>query len=112
MTVAVKSKLKNQKSPMYSVVGADLRSLKLLFLVLELIELPVYPALRQQLLVITDFAHLTFVHDDDLVGALNRGEAVSDDHGGAALDHAGERVADAQFGFRVHAGGGFIEHKD
>ena len=53
-----------------------------------------------------------FVHHDDLVGALHGREAVGDDQRGASFDHAAERVAHAEFGFRVHAGGGFVEDQD
>src|SRR5208283_4216361 len=41
-----------------------------LVLVLKLVELPIDTAIGQQLLVRTDFAHLAFVHHDDLAGAL------------------------------------------
>src|SRR5882672_6811063 len=51
----------------------------LLVFVLELIELPVNAALGEQLLVRSHFPHLTFVHNDDLVGALDGREAVGDD---------------------------------
>src|SRR5215813_3540556 len=95
-----------------SVLGADLGDAEFLFLVLELIELPVDSAMGEQFLVITDLPYMALVHDDNLVGTLNGGEPVGNDHGGAALDHVGERVADAQFGFSVHAGGSFIEHQD
>ena len=75
----------------------------LLVFVLELIELPVNAALGEQLLVRSHFPHLTFVHNDDLVGALDGREAVGDDQRGAAFDHAAEGVPDAEFGFGVHA---------
>ena len=58
------------------------------------------------------FADLSFVHDDDLVGALDGRETVGDDQRGAAFDHAAEGVADTEFGFGVHAGGGFVENQD
>src|SRR5262249_41657799 len=47
---------------------------QLLVFVLELVELPVDAAVGEQLLVAADLAHLAFVHDDDLVGALDGGE--------------------------------------
>ena len=53
---------------------------------MQLVKLVVDAALRQQLLVRAHLADLAFVHDDDLVGALNRGEAVRDDERGAAFD--------------------------
>src|SRR5215472_9748146 len=63
-----------------SVVRADLRlpHSQLLVFVLQLIELPVNAAMRQQLLVVADLAHLAFVHGDDLIGSLNRREPVRD----------------------------------
>ena len=63
-----------------SVVGADLGDAELLFLVLELIELPVDSAMGEQFLMIANLSDVAFVHDDNLVGTLNGGEAVGDDH--------------------------------
>ena len=37
---------------------------------------------------------------------------MGDDEGGAAFDHASQGLAYAQFGFRIHAGGSFIEDQD
>src|SRR5882724_2679107 len=88
------------------------RHANLLIFVLQLIELPVNPALGEELLVRSHFADLAFVHDDDLVGALDGRKAVGDDQRGAAFDHAAEGVADAEFGFGVDAGGGFVEDQD
>ena len=85
---------------------------QLLVLVLQLVELPVDAAMGQQLLVRADLADLALVHHDDLVGALNGAEAVGDHDRGAAFDHAGQRVAHAEFGFGVDARGGFVEDED
>src|SRR5215469_1588532 len=85
---------------------------QLLVFVLQLIELPVDAAMRQQLLVVADLAHLAFVHGDDLVGALNRGEPVRDDHRGSAFHHVGKSVAYPQLGVGIDAGRGFIQDQD
>ncbi len=84
----------------------------LLVLVLQLVELPVDAALGQQLLVRADLAHLALMHHDDLVGALHGTEAVGDDDRGAAFHHAAERIADAELGLGIDAGGGFVEDED
>src|SRR5579863_4733858 len=94
-------------------VGRDLRATgNLLIAVLQLIQLVVNPALGQQLLVSPDLPHLTFVHDDDLVGALDGRKSMSDDHRGAAFDHVAQSIADAKFGLSIHTGSGFIENQD
>ena len=80
--------------------------------VLELVELPVEAALGEQFLVGAAFAELALVHDEDGVGALDGGEAVGDEDGGAAGDHAGEGEADAEFGVGVDGGGGLVEDED
>src|SRR5262249_38043669 len=82
-----------------------------LVLVLELIELPVDAALRQEVLGGAALPQTALVHDPGAVCALNRGEAVCDHDRGAALDHAIERVADAEFGFSIDAGCGFVQNE-
>ena len=59
-----------------------------------------------------DLAHLSFVHDDNLVGALDGRKPVRDDHRSAALDHAAERIAHPHLGLGVHAGSGLVENQD
>src|SRR6516165_12644310 len=49
------------------------------------------------------------MEDEDAVGVLNGAEAVGDNERGAAGEQAVERFADHQFGFRIDAGGGFVE---
>ena len=83
-----------------------------LIAILELVELPVEAALGEQLLVGAALAKLAFVHDEDGVGALDGGEPVRDEDGGAAGDHAREREANAEFGVGVDGGGGFVEDED
>ena len=63
-----------------AVVRGRPRHTDLLVFVLELVELIVNTAIGEQLLVSSHFAHLAFVHHDDLVGALHGREAVGDDH--------------------------------
>ena len=57
------------------IVGANLRLryTQFLVLVLELVELKVNATLGQKLLMRAHFAHMPFVHDDDLIGTLDRG---------------------------------------
>jgi len=69
-------------------------SAEFLVAVLELVELPVEAALGEELLVRAALAELALVHHEDGVGALNGREAVRDEDGGAACDHAGERETD------------------
>ncbi len=57
-------------------------------------------------------AELALVHDENGVGALDGGEPVGDEDGGAAGDHAREGEADAKFGVGIDGGGGFIEDED
>src|SRR5438309_10119736 len=57
-------------------------------------------------------AQLPLVHDENGVGALDGREAMGDQDGGAAGDHAREREADAKFGFGVDGGGSFVQDED
>src|SRR5688572_18682692 len=52
-----------------------------------------------QLLVGALFDDASFIDDDDAVGVLDRGEAVGDDEGGAALGQLGQRCLDRAFSF-------------
>ena len=83
-----------------------------LILVLQLVELVVDSAIRQQFLMSAHFADLAFVHDDDLVGTLDGREAVGNDQRGASFDHAAERVAHFEFGFGIDARSGFVEDQN
>src|ERR1700688_365808 len=58
------------------------------------------------------FADLSFMHDDDLVGALHGREAMGNDERGAPFDHAIESVAHFELGFRIHARGSFVEDQN
>ena len=49
------------------------------------------------------------MHNQYSVGPLDRGKPVRDHDRGAALDHAIKRIAHAELGFSVDAGGGFIQ---
>src|SRR5229473_8434659 len=57
-------------------------------------------------------AKTALVEDEDAVSMLNGAEAVRDDECGAAAEQAVERIADLQFGFGVHARGGFVEDEE
>src|ERR1041385_6750954 len=63
----------------------------------------------EELLVRAAFAEFAFVHHQNAVGALDRGEAVRNHDRGAAFDHAVERVADAELGFGIDARSSFVE---
>ena len=58
------------------------------------------------------FAQAAFVEDEDAVGVLDGAQAMGDDQGGAAAEQAVEGFADLEFGFGVHAGGGFVEDQE
>src|SRR5438309_11201143 len=101
----------------HSVVGAgrDLRagehrSDSFLVFVLQLVELIVNAALGEELLMCADLADLSLVHDDDLVGALNGREPVSNDQGGAALNNAAQSIAYSKLCSCVYAGSGLIQN--
>ncbi len=54
----------------------------------------------------------TFLHDQDLVGVADGGEAVGDDEGGAAVDEVLEGELDEMLGFGIDRGGGVVEDED
>ena len=47
----------------------------------------------------------------DAVGRADGGQAVRDDEAGAALQGLLDRVLDEHLGFRIHRGGGLVQHK-
>ena len=54
-----------------------------------------------------------FVHHQNAVGALNGREPVRNDERGAALQPSVlQCVANAQFGFRIDTGSGFVEDQN
>src|SRR5205823_1908026 len=79
--------------------------LSLLILVLQLIQLPINPSQRQELLMVARLAELAFMHHQNSVGALDCGQSVRDHDRRASFHHSGQRLAYAQLGLRVHAGG-------
>src|SRR5579863_9531073 len=83
-----------------------------LIFVLQLIELVVNTTLGQQLLMRTHLADLTFVHHDNLIGALYGRKPVGDDYRRAAFDHAAEGIAHFEFCFGIYAGCGFVEDQN
>ena len=77
------------------------RHIHLLILVLQLIQLEVHPAVRQQFLVRPHLADLPLMHDDDLVRTLHRRQPVRYDQRRPSFYHASERVTHFELGFRV-----------
>ena len=59
-------------------------------------------------LVRAGFAQLAFVHYQNAVGALNRGQPVRDHNRGSSFHHAIQCLPDTQLGFRVDIGSCFI----
>jgi hypothetical protein len=83
-----------------------------LFFVLQLVEAVVDTALREKFLVGSLFAEAAFVEDENAVGVLNGAETVGDDECGAAAQQAIKGFANLEFGFGVHAGGGFVKNQE
>src|SRR5690606_37693360 len=79
---------------------------------LLLVEAAVEPAVAQQLVVRAALDDAALVHDEDLVRALDGGEAVRDDEGGAAAAERAQPVADEGLALGVEAGGGLVEDED
>ena len=52
------------------------------------------------------------VHDQDAVGPADGGETVGDDDAGAVGQGGLNGLFDEHLGFRVHVGGGFVQHQD
>ena len=82
----------------------------LLVFILQLIQFVIKPALGQQLLVRADLANSPFVHDDDLVAALDCGKPVRDDDGRPAFHQAVDGFANLKLGFGIDARGRLIEN--
>ena len=60
-------------------------------------------------------AHLThppFMHDNDLIGALNGRKPVSNDDRCPPRDHPAQCIPHAEFGFGIDARGGFVEDEN
>src|SRR5215472_10562699 len=87
-------------------------SRQLLFLVLELVEPVIDPTLGQKLLVRAFLAQAAFVEDEDAVRMLNRAQAVRDHQRRASAEEFVQGLPDHELGFRIHAGGGFIENQE
>ena len=58
-----------------------------------------------------DFAYAPLMHDNNLVAPLNCGETVSDDNGCPAFHQVFNRLADLDFGLRIHARGRLIQNQ-
>lgn len=80
--------------------------------VLGLVEGLVARAGGDEFVVAADADDAAFVENDDLVGACDGGEAVSDDEGGAALRDFLHGFLDFAFGIGVDLAGGFVEDQD
>lgn len=66
----------------------------------------------QQLPVCTLLNSFTVINDNDVISIANRGQPVRDDKAGAALHQPQQRLLDAGFGTRVHAGSCLIQDED
>ena len=84
----------------------------LLFPVLQLIQLEVDAALRQQLLVGARFAQLALVQDEDLVHVLDGRQPVRDGDRRAACHQDVQRVPDQHLGLGVDARRRLVEDQD
>src|SRR5579884_2028171 len=76
----------------------------LLIFVLELVELPIDAALRQQLMVRAALPQPSFMHHQNPVGALNRRKPVGHNDRRTAGDDAAESFAHAELSLRIDAG--------
>src|SRR5262249_26487891 len=74
-----------------------------LFFILQLIKLVINPPPREQFLMVAHLAYLAFVKHDDLVDALDGGEAVRDDERGALGHEAVDGLLDQLLGLGVYA---------
>src|SRR5581483_4498510 len=83
-----------------------------LFLVLQLIELVINPAMRKQFLMRAHLANLALVQHDNLVHALNGRKPVRDDDRGATRHHALDGLLDQLLGFGVNARSRLVEDQD
>src|SRR5579871_5516033 len=84
---------------------------RLLF-ILELIERPVDAAHAEELVVCALLADLPFVHDDDLVCALDRRKPVRDDDRGPAFEQRLRGTRDQLLTFSIDGGGGFVQNEN
>lgn len=76
----------------YGNIGRGLAPRRLLQLERSRVELIVVPLLSDELIMVTALDHASVVKADDDVGVADRGQAVRDDKGGAAL-HEGVHAA-------------------
>ena len=81
-----------------------------LFFVLQLVKPVVNSALGEKFLVRALFAQFALVENQNAVGMLNRAQPMRDHERGAAREQPVERFANQQLGFRIHAGGRFIQN--
>src|SRR5262249_14318777 len=84
----------------------------LLGAVLFLVQLAIAPAERDELLVGTTLDDLAVLEHEDLIGALDRRQAVGDDERRATATQRAEAVADERLALAVEARRGFVENQD
>src|SRR5262245_25068619 len=65
-----------------------------------------------ELLVRAALDDATVFHEQDEVGAADRGEAMGDHECGSSLEKRGHRILDELLAFRVEVAGGFVEDED
>ena len=78
----------------------------------ELRKAAVEPILPDEVRVRTAVRDPAVVHDEDLIGALDRGEAVGNGEDGLAARQRGERLLDEVLVFRVDAGRCLVQKDD
>ena len=76
------------------------------------VQTMVIAALREELAVAAGFDELTMLHDEDVVGVANGGQAVRDDEHGLFASQLGEGLLHLLFGVRIEGGGGFVENEN
>ena len=69
-------------------------------------------SLAHQRIVTTFLDNATTLQDDDTVGMANGRETMSDDNGGAVLQHQVKPLLNLRLGKGINAGRCFIENND
>lgn len=99
-----------------SAVVVDCRNISLQLLLggagVACVQTMVIAALREELAVAAGFDELTMLHDEDVVGVANGGQAVRDDEHGLFASQFGEGLLHLLFGVRIEGGGGFVENEN
>jgi len=58
------------------------------------------------------FDDAALIQDEDLIGGLDGGEPVGDDHGGTSGQGVGQSLLDEELRFRVQMRGGLVQDHD